>query len=84
LEADVPARETSRMHHFVPSFGTGDFTLARTGNLALPTAGGVLASKSDCQLFQLQRFRFYIAALPRQPLNRNVKQRRRGSKFLLG
>jgi hypothetical protein len=33
--------------HFVPSFNTGDFTLARTGSSALPTAGGATAVQSD-------------------------------------
>jgi sn-glycerol 3-phosphate transport system substrate-binding protein len=51
---------------FVPSFSTGDFTLARTGNLELPTPGCLNAFSPNNRVSN-PRFRFYVGTSSRQP-----------------
>jgi hypothetical protein len=63
----------SRLNLSVPSFSTGDFTLARTGNLVLPHVGSVIACK-----FAARRTANTVSILRRDlfptTANRNVEQ----------
>jgi hypothetical protein len=66
-----------------PSFATGDFTLARTGNLALPMLRCLKAS-SPSNGFPTATVSILHRGLTATTANQNVKQRNRDSKFLLG